>query len=85
MKIALSFYCLKEHFCGLESGNVVFGDNNRRVLGDVAGGLFCALLEDEAAEAAEIHVLVLREGILDLIHEGLNNGEGCSLVNTGLF
>lgn len=85
MKIALSFYGLEEHFCGLESGNVVFGDNHRRVLGDVTGGLFCALLEDEAAEAAEIHVLFLREGILDLIHEGFNNGEGRSLVNTSLL
>ena len=52
---------LHEHLCGLESGNLVFGDNNGGVLRDVAGSLLRTYLDDEAAETAEVNILAVSE------------------------
>ena len=44
---------------GLESGDVVSGDDDGCILADVTTGLLCALLDDEAAEATKVDVLTL--------------------------
>ncbi len=77
--------CIEEHLGGLESRDVVLGDDHRGVLGDIAGSLLSALLEDEATEAAEINVVIGGQSALYLIHECLYNGEGGCLVDASLL
>ena len=45
----------------LECGNVVGGNHDRRVLGNIAGRFLRAGLDREAAEAAEIDILTIRQ------------------------
>ena len=52
-----SFYPVKKLTRGLESRNAVFGNDEGRVLGDVAGGFLATRFDDEAAEAAEIDIV----------------------------
>ena len=52
-------HLVHEHLSGLESRNLVLGDNDNSVLADVAGGLLSALLHDEAAKTTEEHVVTL--------------------------
>ena len=66
-------YFFHEHFGGLESGDFVFGDNDGCVFGDVASGFFGANFDDEAAEAAQINVFAVGEGIFNNFHEFLWN------------
>ena len=58
------------------------GDNDRGLLGDVAGGFLGALFDDEAAEASQLHVLIGGEGFLYGVHEGFNDSLDSVFVNT---
>ena len=62
-----------EDLGGLESRDVVRGDGHRLLLGDVAGGLLGAVLDDEAAEATEVNRLAGDDGILHHFGELLDN------------
>ena len=77
------FHLRCEALGGLESGDVVLGDGDGRVLRDVAGDLLGAFLHDEAAESAEIHVVLLCERCLDTVHESLDDSLYLHLLNTG--
>lgn len=55
------FHLFHEHFGRLESGDFVLGDDDGGVLGDVAGCFFGAYFDDEATEAAEVHVFAVGE------------------------
>ena len=48
-----------ERFCGFESRNLVFGNDDSGVFSDVAGGFFGAYLDDEAAESTEVDVFAV--------------------------
>lgn len=52
---------LHEDLGGLECGNLVLGNDDGGVLGDVAGCFFGAYFDDEATEAAEVHVFAVGE------------------------
>lgn len=80
---AKSAYIFDERLGGLESGHLVFGDDDGSVLGDVACCLLLAGLHDEAAEAAEIYILAVSHGILDNLHEFFYSSEDGSFLQTG--
>ena len=69
----------------LESRDVVRGDGHRLLLGDVAGGLLGAVLDDEAAEATEVHRLTGDDGILHHLGEFLDNTLNLNFLNAGRF
>lgn len=62
-----------ECFRRLERGNLAGWYDDRRLLGDVACSLLCALLNDETTEASEVDIVSLAHGVLDCIHKGLYN------------
>ena len=70
---------------GLEGGQVVGFDNERCVLRDVASGLLCAVLDDEAAEATEVDVFAIGEAAADLLHECLYSGTNFSFSDARLL
>ena len=53
-KLELLLEVFHEHLGGLESGDLVLGDDDGGVLGNVTGGLLRAGLDDEAAETAQV-------------------------------
>ena len=57
----------------LECRDVVGGDHDGRVLGNVARGLLGAGLDGKAAEATEINVLTGGQGVLHALHETFND------------
>ena len=59
-------------------------NRNRGILRNIAGYLRGALLDDEAAEAAEIHVVLLIQRSLDALLESLDNGLYLYLLGTCL-
>ena len=69
----------------LESRDVVRGDGHRLLLGDVAGGFFGAVLDDEAAEATEVNGLAGDDGILHDLGELLDNALNLYFLNSGRF
>ena len=76
---------IDEDLRGLESRDVVSGDGHRLLLGDVAGGLLGAVLDDEAAEATEIHGLSGDDGIFHYLGELFDNALNLNFLNAGLF
>ena len=74
-----------ENLRGLESRDVVRGDGHRLLLGDIAGRLLSAVLDDEAAEATEVHRLAGDNGILDHLGELLDNTLNLNFLNAGRF
>lgn len=69
----LAFHLFYESLGGLEARQVVGGNGDRGVLANVAGCLGSAMLDDEAAETAEIYVLFLVEhATLYALHEALH-------------
>ena len=60
-----------EGLCRLESRNLVLRDHDGRVLGDIACSLLCTGLDGKAAEATEIYVLTIGQGVLYAFHEVL--------------
>jgi hypothetical protein len=69
----------------LESRDLVRGDGHGLLLGDIAGGLLSAVLDDEAAEAAEIHRLAGDDGLLHDFGELLDNTLDLYFLNAGRF
>ena len=66
LRILKGFFVLLAHFRDkglgrLECRDVVGRNHDRRILGDVAGGLLRTGLHREAAEAAEINILTFRQ------------------------
>ncbi len=74
-------HLLHKHLGGLESGDAVLGDDDGGVLGDVAGGLFRAYFDDEAAKSSEVDVLAVGEGVFDYLHEFLDRVENIGFVD----
>lgn len=68
----------------LESGNVVRGNGDGGVLGDITGHLLGALLHDETAEAAKIDVVLMGQRRLDALHESLDDSLHLHLFGTGI-
>ena len=54
-----SLHLLDEALGGFEAGEIVCGNGNRGVFRNIACRLFCPVLYDEAAEAAQIYVFSL--------------------------
>ena len=79
----LLFYLFHEHFGGLESRNLVLGNDDGGVLGNVAGCLLRAYFHNEAAESAEENRFAVRKGVLNNFHEFLNGFENSGTVNAG--
>ena len=60
-------------------------DNNRRVLGDVAGSLLGATLHDKRTESSQIDILlVLCKALADFLHEGFHCRSNILFCNTCL-
>ena len=78
-------YLLDEAVSGLESGDVVSGDHDSGLLGDVTGGLLSAMLDDEAAETTKIHILIFGYRFDDCLHESFNNCLHLSLLKAGVL
>jgi len=75
-------HAVDEALAGLEGGEVVGLDNHCGVLGDVAGGLLGTMLDDEAAEATQIHILlVVSKTGTDFLHECLYNDGNFLRIN----
>ena len=55
----LFLHTLHENLSGLESGNIMLGNNEGSVLGNIACSLLGSLFQDEATESAEINILFL--------------------------
>ena len=52
-----------------ESGDVVLGNYDSSILRDVTSSLLCSLLQDEAAESAEVYWVALYKRSLNALHE----------------
>ena len=63
---------LFEDRSGLEGRDIVGRDDHWGLLGDIAGCLGGAFLDDERAEATEIDILTLCEAVLDGVHEAFD-------------
>ena len=74
-----------KYLCGLESRDVVSRNGDGGMFGDIACGLLCAALDDEAAETTEINGLTGDEGTLDDLCKFLNNVKYLYFFNTGCF
>ena len=57
----------------------MLGDDYGSILGDVAGSLFAAGLNDKAAEATKVNVFSVCERFLDNFHELLKGSEDGSM------
>ena len=68
---------------GFECRDIVSRNNESGVLADVPGGFLCAGLDDERAEATEIHVFAVCEAVLHNGHKLFDNGYNRSLVDAG--
>lgn len=64
-RLPILFYIFHEHFSRLESGDVVLGDDDCSILGNVAGCFFRTFLDDEATEAAKIYIVAMSERVFD--------------------
>ena len=60
-------------------------NNYGSVLADVASCFLCTGLDDERAEASEIHVLTVCETVLHYGHELFDYGNNRSLLDAGCF
>lgn len=78
-----SFDGLNEHGSGLERRNLVLGNDDGGVLGDVACSFGCASLHNKTSKATEKDILSAGERILYNSHELLNHGEHGSLLDAG--
>ncbi len=83
LREAKLLHFLHEHLGGLECGDLVLGDYDGGVLRDIACGLGAAGLHDEAAEAAEINILAVCEGILNDFHELFDSLQNSCLLYAG--
>lgn len=72
-------------FSRLEGGNVVLGDDDGGVFGDVASSLFGAFFEDEATETSQINVFTVGERLFDRCHKRFYDRERSGFVDTGLL
>ena len=79
------FNVVDESLGGLEGRNIVCGDDNGGVLGDVTTSLLSTFLDDETTKATEIDVLTLGERLLDNIHEFFDGGLDGDLLDTGFL
>ena len=61
----------------------MLGNGDGGVLRDVAGHLRCALLDDEAAETAQVYIIIIGQRSLDALHESLDDCLYLHLLNAG--
>ena len=52
------FDLIGERLRGLESGNIVLGNNDRRILRNVTCRFLCTLLQNETAETSQIDIIL---------------------------
>ena len=69
----------------LEGGNIVGGDHDGRVLGDVPGRFLRAGLHREAAEATEIDVFTIGQRVFHAFHEAFHNALHLNSFNASAF
>lgn len=81
----LFLYRCDENLGRLESRDVVCRNGHSGVPGDVPCSLLGPVLDDEAAESAEIYRLSLCERVLDAVHAGLEHGLDSRLLNACCF
>lgn len=74
-----------EFFAGFEFRDVVCGNHDGGVLGDIATGFLGAAHNLESTKTTEIYVLTVGHGVLDGGHHLLNNVEGCGFVDTSFL
>ena len=70
---------------GLKSGNVVLGNNDRRILRNVTCCFLCTLLQNETAETSQIDIIFPGKRLFDRLHECFYRSKDGSIVNTGLL
>ena len=76
---------INEDFSRLESRNLVSCDGNGLVLRNITGSLLGALLNDEATEATEIHIVTLLKRVFDTLHERFNHILNSDLLEACCF
>lgn len=74
-----------EDLGGLETGYIVFVDNDRCVAGDVACDLLLPLLIDEAAKAPDVDILAARHILFHDRKECFDRRRHVSFVDSSLF
>lgn len=79
------FHFFHEHFCGLESWDLVFGNDDSSILGDIAGSLFAAGLYDEASETTEVNVFTVSQRVLHNFHKLFDGDKYVGLVDACSF
>ena len=67
-------HALNETLGGLEARQVVCSDGNSGVLGDVACGLSCTMLDNKAAETTKVNIVFfVQQAAFYSLHKALNN------------
>lgn len=75
--------CVHEDLGRLECRDIVGRDGHSCLLGDVSGCLFSSVLNNEAAESAEIDRLFPDDRPLYGVHKRLDNGLNCDFLDSG--
>ena len=81
----ISCYVLHESLGRLEGGNVVLGNDNGGILGNITSRLLCTLFQDEATETTEVNVFLIDERVLNRGHKGFYNYESGRFIYTSLL
>lgn len=79
------FDLIGERLRGLESGNVVLGNNDRRILRNVTCRFLCTLLQNETAETSQIDIILPCKRLFDRLHECFDGSKDGGIVNTSLL
>ena len=79
------FNVVDESLGGLERRNIVCGDDDGGVLGDVTTSLLSTLFDNEATKATEVDVLAFGERLLNNIHKLFNGSLDGDLFDTGFL
>ena len=77
------FYGIDKALGRFESRDIVCRNGHGGFAGDVAGGLLGTVLDDEAAETAEVHRVACNQGAFDHIGKFLYHCQNLGFLNTG--
>jgi hypothetical protein len=84
LKLFGFLHSVHKGLAGLEGRDIVSGDGDGFVLGNIAGRLGSSFFDDETSKTSQINVLTSHHGILDRRHKHFNDGLHTVLVKTGL-
>ena len=79
------FNVVDESLGGLEGRNIVCGDDDGGVLGDVTTSLLSTFFDNEATKTTEVDVFAFGERLLNNIHEFFNGSLDGDLLDTGFL